>query len=58
MVTGRELIELLDYIQQNREKYGARRANNDISNLEYVTRSENLKHSYEKLGRTPWNKKL
>ena len=34
------------------------RANNDISNLEYVTRSENLKHSYEKLGRTPWNKKL
>ena len=27
MVTGRELIELLDYIQQNREKYGARRAN-------------------------------
>lgn len=27
MVTGRELIELLDYIQQNREKYGTRRAN-------------------------------
>ena len=27
MTTGRDLIELLDYIQQNREKYGSRRAN-------------------------------
>ena len=27
MVIGRELIELLDYIQQNREKYGTKRAN-------------------------------
>ena len=27
MATGRDLIELLDYIQQNREKYGSRRAN-------------------------------
>ena len=27
MVTGRDLIKLLDHIQDNREKYGSRRAN-------------------------------
>lgn len=27
MVTGRDLINLLDYVQQNRQEYGARRAN-------------------------------
>ena len=27
MVTDRDLIKLLDHIQDNREKYGSRRAN-------------------------------
>ena len=27
MITGRDLIKLLDHIQDNREKYGSRRAN-------------------------------
>lgn len=27
MITGRDLINLLDHVQQNRQDYGARRAN-------------------------------
>lgn len=34
------------------------RSNNKVKNLEWVTVSENLKHSYSVLNRTPWNKKL
>lgn len=34
------------------------RSNNKVSNLEWVDRSENLLHSYHKLGRIPWNKKI
>lgn len=32
--------------------------NNDISNLEWVTCSENEAHSYKVLGKQPWNKGL
>lgn len=34
------------------------RSNNKVTNLEWVDRSENLLHSYHKLGRIPWNKKI
>lgn len=33
------------------------RNNNKLSNLKWMTQSDNLKHSYEKLGRQPINKK-
>ena len=33
------------------------RTNNNISNLEWVSISENAKHSYNKLGKVPHNKK-
>jgi hypothetical protein len=33
------------------------KANNKYTNLEYVTHSENIKHTYDKLGRVPHNKK-
>jgi hypothetical protein len=34
------------------------RSNNSVSNLEWVTQSENIQHSYDKLGKVPWNKGL
>ena len=34
------------------------RNDNNVANLEWVDRSENLLHSYRKLGRVPWNKKF
>lgn len=34
-----------------------KRSDNRVINLEWVDRSENLLHSYQKLGRVPWNKK-
>lgn len=33
------------------------RSNNYYRNLEWVTQGDNLRHSYDKLGRKPWNKK-
>ena len=33
------------------------RSNNDVKNLEWLTISENAKHSYRELGKVPWNKK-
>ena len=33
------------------------RSNNDVRNLEWLTISENAKHSYKELGKVPWNKK-
>lgn len=32
------------------------KANNKYTNLEYMSHPENIKHTYDKLGRTPWNK--
>lgn len=34
------------------------RSNNSLDNLEWVTQSENIQHSYDKLGKIPWNKGL
>lgn len=31
--------------------------NNNVSNLEWVTQSDNIKQSYDKLGNIPWNKR-
>ena len=32
------------------------RTNNTLDNLEYVTHSENIQHSFDKLGKVIWNK--
>jgi len=32
------------------------RTNNTVGNLEYVTHSENIQHSFDKLGKIIWNK--
>lgn len=41
-----------DYILDVNHKDG-NRENNDVNNLEWCTRSENLRHSFEELGQTP-----
>lgn len=33
------------------------KTNNKDTNLQYMTQSENIEHTYSKLGRKPWNKK-
>lgn len=47
------LVKGKDYVNHKDGK----RDNNKYSNLEWSTVSENLKHSYDKLGRVAWNKK-
>ncbi len=49
-VTKKKGCEYVNHDDGNRE-------NNYFNNLEWTTQSDNIKHSYEKLGRKPSNKK-
>ena len=60
-IQGQRIIAGL-YIREVKDKLfvnhkNGKRSDNRVSNLEWVDRSENLLHSYHKLGRVPWNKK-
>jgi hypothetical protein len=59
-VQGQRIVALTYLFKPDGSDYvnhiDGNRSNNSVSNLEWVTQSENIQHSYDKLGKVPWNK--
>ena len=61
-IQAHRIVACLFIVNPDNKKYvnhiDGNKLNNDISNLEWVTCSENEMHSYRVLGKQPWNKGL